>query len=484
MFPGGQGERMTSASKRTEKTTDDAQAGIPESRDSVNRRGLLLALVPLLLSLALAGGIYYYFAVVAAPPAVVRIAADRSGSDIRELLEAVSKIAAKRAEGVAFDLRPTDDPARNIQLLEEGKVDFAAIPADAVTRPNFSLVADLYPDTYHVVVRADSGIRSIHDLEGRRIAVPSYKTAAYRSFWFMIGQYGLNPERMRPFPLSREAALRALRKGEVQGMFMMLPPGDRHIRWLAETTDIRILPVDQAAAMAQRRAALQIVTLPRALYSGNPVLPEQDTVSVAAARMLVTRKDVDPKVVNTLTSVLFENRRDLSIYSHLANFIAKPGLEGGTILPVHPGALNYYNRDQPSFLQQNAEVIGVLFSILAVSFSGLMWLRRSWLERQKGRADVYNLDLVKIARRALDLTDAEELRRLNRKLYDMLEQVVHDLDEDRIDGEGFHYFAFTWEMAMKTISEAARALGVEMLREEALSPAARTALKSLPKRPA
>ena len=451
---------MTAAANGTQNSNAEEQQAITQGHtDVVNRRGLLLALVPLLVSLALAVGLGYYFFIHNAPPPVVRIAADRSGSDIRGLLEAVSKIAGGHEQGIAFKLVPTDDPARNIQLLEEGRVDFAAIPSDAVTRPSFSLVANLYPDTYHVVVRADSGIKSIHDLEGKRIAVPSYKTSAYRSFWFMIGQYGLNPERMRPFPLSQKEAIRALRKGEVQGMFLMLPPGDRHIRWLAETTDIRILPLDQAQAMAQRRAALQVITLPRGLYAGSPALPEHDTVSVAAARMLVTRRDVNAEIVNTLTSVLFGNRRDLSIYSHLANFISKPDLDGGTILPVHPGAMNYYNRDQPTFLQENAEVIGVLFSIMAVLFSGVMWLRRRWLERQKGRADVYNLDLVDIARAARKAKAAGELAGLRKQLYAMLEQVVHDLDEDRIDGEGFTYFAFTWDVALRAIQDAERRLG-------------------------
>ena len=430
-------------------------------QDTVNRRALLLAFIPLLLSLLLAGGLLYYYKVVKAQPVVVRIAADQRGSDVRELLEAVAKMAMERDPDIRVELVPSDDPAHNIQLLEKGEVEFAAIPADAVTRPNFSLVASLFPDTYHLVVRADSGIRSIHELEGRRMAVPSYRTSAFRSFWFLIGQYGMNPERMRPIVLDQKQALEALRKGHVEGMFMMLPPGDRRIRWLAETTDIRLLPIELAEAMTKRRAALEVVTLPAGLYAGKPPLPETDIPSVAASRLLVTRHDVDADVVRTITSVLFENRRDLSIYSQLANLVRKPDLEGGTILPVHEGAMAYYNRDQPSFLQENAEVIGVLFSILAVMFSGLMWLRRRWLERQKGRVDIYNLDLVRIAEQARRATDPEELARLRQELYDLFQRVVHDLDEDRIEGEGFHYFSFTWEATLSAIQEAEKRLGVK-----------------------
>ncbi len=130
--------------------------------DTVNRRGLLLAFIPVVLSALIAGGLLYYLYVLKAPPPVVRIAADRTGSDIRELLEAVAKLAEAREDGLRVELVSSDDPAMNIQLLERGQVDFAAIPADAVTRPSFSLVANLFPDTYHVLVRADSGIHSVH----------------------------------------------------------------------------------------------------------------------------------------------------------------------------------------------------------------------------------------------------------------------------------------------------------------------------------
>jgi len=68
--------------------------------DTVNRRGLLLAFIPVVLSALIAGGLLYYLYVLKAPPPVVRIAADRTGSDIRELLEAVAKLAEARGDGL------------------------------------------------------------------------------------------------------------------------------------------------------------------------------------------------------------------------------------------------------------------------------------------------------------------------------------------------------------------------------------------------
>jgi hypothetical protein len=34
----------------------------------------------------------------------------------------------------------------------------------------------------------------------------------------------------------------------------------------------------------------------------------------------------------------------------------------------------------------------------------------------------------------------------------MLDRVVNDLDQDKIDGQGFQYFAFTWRVALDQIT--------------------------------
>lgn len=212
--------------------------------------------------------------------------------------------------------------------------------------------------------------------------------------------------------------------------------------------------------MAMRRAALTPATIPKGMYSGRPPIPATTTPSVAAQQLLISRSDLPEEIARDLTAVMFENRRDLIINSRLAGFITKPDINKGTILPVHPGALAFYDRNQPTFLQENAEPIGVLFSIFAVMVSGGMWLKRRWEEGQKGRIDVYNLELVQITEAARSSTSPAALLTQKGKLFDMLSNVVRDLDEDKIDGEGFHFFAFTWEAAFSVIKSREQELGL------------------------
>ncbi len=430
-----------------------------QQTDTVNKRAMLATLIPFVISLAVLGGIYYSFFVKDAGPHKVRFATGVSGSATSELIEAIGNQLQANSDDVAVSFVPTSGSEENIRLLELGKVDIAAIPSDALTRPNFSLVANLYPDTYHFIVHADSNINSLHDLPRKRIAVPLESSSAYRSFWILIGQYGVSPESVIAKPMTFAKAFEAIRTKQVDAMFYMQPPANRRTRWIAEAARIKILPIDQADAMALRRDALSRVMIPKGMYGGLPPIPAKNTLSVAANRILIARSDLPENIVRGLTAVMFENRRDLIINSRLASFIKKPDIDAGTILPVHPGAMAFYDRDQPTFLQENAEPIGVLFSIFAVMISGGMWLKRRWEEGQKGRIDVYNLELVQITEAARSSTSANVLKEQKEKLFDMLSNVVRDLDEDKIDGEGFHFFAFTWEAAFSVITAKEQEMG-------------------------
>lgn len=172
-------------------------------------------------------------------------------------------------------------------------------------------------------------------------------------------------------------------------------------------------------------------------------------------------------VVRRVTATLFENQRELSLSLRLAGFVSQPTLGGATLLPVHPGAVAFYNRNQPSFFQENAEPIGVTVSVTAILMSLLLWAKRRWEEGQKGRIDVYNLDLLKLTSSARASVSADELASLRTQLFAMLDKVVNDLDQDKIDNQGFQYFAFTWRVALDAISRREQELDTWSARPKA-----------------
>lgn len=98
-----------------------------------------------------------------------------------------------------------------------------------------------------------------------------------------------------------------------------------------------------------------------------------------------------------------------------------------------------------------AESIGLAFSVGVLVVSGL-WQLRLWLEgRQKNRADSYNLEILALLEQVLKTDDLKELDKIRQQLFEILRQVVVDLDTDRISPESFQSFTFPWEMAISAL---------------------------------
>lgn len=64
---------------------------------------------------------------------------------------------------------------------------------------------------------------------------------------------------------------------------------------------------------------------------------------------------------------------------------------------------------------------------------------------------MYNLEILRLIDQVESTEDLEELAQLRHHLFEILERVVVDLDEDRISAESFQSFTFPWDVAIAAI---------------------------------
>ncbi len=85
-------------------------------------------------------------------------------------------------------------------------------------------------------------------------------------------------------------------------------------------------------------------------------------------------------------------------------------------------------------------------------------LRARFLQKQKNRADKFNLIILNLIQRIRQAGTFDEIDQLQEELFEIFKQVIGDWDEDRIDSDSFHSFTFTWETALKIASEREKLL--------------------------
>lgn len=203
---------------------------------------------------------------------------------------------------------------------------------------------------------------------------------------------------------------------------------------------------------------LEADMIPKGTYKADPAVPDVDLPSVGVQANLLAGEDIDPIIVKEITRILFEHRRNLVAANSLGAMISQPGGSGSLSLPVHEGAQAYYDREKPDFVTANSDAIGLFLSLGTLLASWLWQLRSRFLQKQKNRADKFNLDILSLIQQIRQAKALEEIDRLQAELFDIFNQVIVDLDEDRIDSESFQSFTFTWETAIKIAGEREKML--------------------------
>ena len=275
------------------------------------------------------------------------------------------------------------------------------------------VVSLLFPDMYQLIVRSDSGIKSVSDLENKRIAMPPEKGGQIKSFAFLMQHYELIAKDQQLVTLVEvgekdqdlKKALCEKENGvyKVDAVFQVRAIGNQPIHELLrdEKCKARLVPIDQAAALKTQNFYLEEAFIPKGAYRGgkNPI-PEdgpdnapdyqkQKVKTVSVQRLLLAHKDVPKEVIQLLTRILYEHQQDLVKEMPLAANMSPPNNFKGIGLPIHDGAQAYYDREKPSWVEQNSGAIQVFLGIVALVIPWLWWLKQRFEQTRKNKADDY-----------------------------------------------------------------------------------------------
>lgn len=375
----------------------------------------------------------------------VTIAGGPVGSETLVLANAIAEVLNEASLGFQVMVFETGGSTENLRLLEEGRIDLGTLQADTPSSDAVQGVATLYSDAYHLIARDDAQILSFADLPGHRVAVPPVSSGQFNSFWFLAEHYGIKPEQLDALPMAEDAADFAMEQGQVDAVFRVRAPGNRSIRELIGDKNLHLVAIDQPEALALKQPAISTGVIPLGSYRGYPALPEEDLVTAVVERLLVARTDMPENLIYRLTRAIYEQRSRIMEKSKLAGFIGPLPDDSESVITAHPGSRAYYDREKPGVLQQNARLVSAMLYVLAIVVSALLALRSHWIRSRRLRMHTFNRRLVEIAAEARREHSVDDLLQRKHQLMDMLEEVVTDLERERVSQEEFEHFSFTWQ---------------------------------------
>ncbi|WP_035759666.1 TAXI family TRAP transporter solute-binding subunit [Granulicoccus phenolivorans] len=301
---------------------------------SISRRGILLGLA----ALPLIG------CTQSAQPEPLRLAAGEAGGPYLEFGTLLS--AALRAHGGAqLQALPSDGSIHNLRLLEAGSVELALAQADAASDLGRGAVAigRVYQNYLQCVVRADSGLRRLAELAGRRVSVGAPESGGALTTRRILEAAGLTTGPQAPTLSERGLAggAAALAAGDVDAFFWAGGVPTARIADLAATgTPVALLDLGTtfAALNAAHPDRYLATEVPAGAYGSRAPVP-----TIGVPNLLLARPDLPDPVARTLVDVLIDDAEALvPAGSAGLQYLSRAGLIDTAPVPLHPAALQRY----------------------------------------------------------------------------------------------------------------------------------------------
>jgi uncharacterized protein len=408
----------------------------------------------LILSIGLVVGIFFVIQIYLNFQTIrLTIAAGPARGESYQLALAVAEQLVVCESKVRLQVLETKGSEQNLELLQAGKVDLASIPVNSSVSASVKLVSYLFNDLFQMVVSEKSGIQQMADLKGKRIAIPPVEDRADDFFWILLKHFQLSRQDVIVRSMTGEAADEAFLNNGIDAVFRARPAGNKFIQKLVQQGRARIIPIDQAAALKIQYPEFAAAILPKGVYQGNVATPAQDLATISVRRILVANSRVSTEAIYEMIKTIYENRQFLMNKMPLANEITAPDPHGGSLVPIHLGAANYYNRSEPDFLTKNSDLIGLAVTIILAALSWIWQFKEQFSRIQKNRSDLYNNELIQLMDDVKNCSDLDSLDEIRQILYQKFAVAIDAYDRDRITFESLQSIRFTWDVTMLATRE-------------------------------
>ena len=204
------------------------------------------------------------------------------------------------------------------------------------------MIANLYPESIHLVVKKGAGIKSVADLKGKRVALDEPGSGTLVNARAVLAAYGVKESDIKPEYIKPNQAGDKLKDGALDAFFFVGGAPAGAIAELASSgAGIELVPLTGPEAEALRRSNpyLAVDTIPAGTYKDVPAVQ-----TMAMGAQWVTSAKADAETVYQITKALYSKAaQDALAAGHAkGKFITKENAVKGVGIPFHPGAERFY----------------------------------------------------------------------------------------------------------------------------------------------
>ena len=284
---------------------------------------------------------------------------------------AYAEVINNYLEGYTAVAEVTGASVENVGLISRGDSDIALALADTVYQAyaglgrfgeggefpqlaNLRALGSAYPNAMHIVTLADSGISSLSDLKDKRVSVGAPGSGTEVSAKTLLEANGLTYDDIDEQFLNFNETADALRDGQIDVGFLSVGPPTSSLLSLAETRNIVLISLsdEEVANSLAAEPTFAPYSIKGGLYKGQ----DADTSTIGTPNVIVVAAEMDEALAYNIIAALYEHIDDVIAVHPSANDTTPEFSLASTPIPLHPGALRYYQEmgfDIPERLMGN-----------------------------------------------------------------------------------------------------------------------------------
>ncbi len=234
-----------------------------------------------------------------------------------------------------------------VSLAYQGTGEFAGTELKGKLRT----IGTLFQESVHFVASADSNINGVADLNGKRVSVDELGSGTQLDAELILSAGGVSPDGLKLVYLKPTDSIERMRRGLLDAIFIVSAYPVAGVQQLVEDGVGRVVSIgdELVKSLSDEHLYFSAQSIPPDVYSNSEKI---STLSVSA--QMIVRSDLSDNMVYDLTRNLWsESTLNALVAAHpRGREINADNALQGVVIPLHPGALRYYE-------EHNYDVSGV-----------------------------------------------------------------------------------------------------------------------------
>ena len=269
---------------------------------------------------------------------------------------AIAKIFNDNIEGITANVQSTGASVENIGLISKGEAEVAFVQNDITyyaytgtesfegkgEMKNIRGLAMIYPELVQIIVTEESGIESVEDLRGKKVAIGASGSGVEATARRVLAVHDMTYDDLgKADYLSFNEAVDQLKNRQIDAAFITAGVPTSAVTELGQTSKIKIIPIEsnKVSELKKDYPFYTEVVIPADTYNGQ----SSDVTTAAVMAMLVVPEDLDEELAYQMTKELFDKRQTIIDTHSRGNDISLETALEGMPIELHPGAKRYFD---------------------------------------------------------------------------------------------------------------------------------------------